>query len=630
MDTQKNFIIDFDSTFTQVEALDELCEISLKDNPEKDLILQKIKDITNQGMAGELSFRQSLEERISLVKANNSHLPELVERLKGKITKSFLRNKEFFREHKDHVYILSNGFKEFICPVVKEFGFKPSNVLANTFEIDKDGNIIGFDKNNVLSQNQGKVKKIEELNLDGEVIVIGDGHTDYEIKSAGKAHRFFAFTENVERASVIANADHVAPSFDEVLYLTKMHKTLSYPKNRIKALLVEGIHQDAADMMREEGYTVELISTGLDEDELIEKVKDVSILGIRSKTQVTKRVLDNAPRLHAIGAFCIGTNQINIEECQNRGIAVFNAPYSNTRSVVELAIAEMILLLRNIPDKMTGMHQGKWEKSASKSNEIRNSSLGLIGYGNIGSQLSILAEALGLKVYYYDIDEKLALGNATKCNSMEELLKISNIVSLHVDGRPENTNLIGEREFDMMRQGVVFINLSRGQIVEIEALKKNIESGKIRGTAVDVFPYEPKNNQEQFVSDLRGMPNTILTPHIGGSTLEAQVNIASFVPEMLVNFINTGNTSTSVNFPRLQLKVHKNGHRLIHIHQNVAGVLSKIDRCLASHGINIVGQYLKTNENIGYVITDINREYPKSVINELKEIEGTIRVRVLF
>jgi D-3-phosphoglycerate dehydrogenase len=276
------------------------------------------------------------------------------------------------------------------------------------------------------------------------------------------------------------------------------------------------------------------------------------------------------------------------------------------------------------------MHEGKWEKSASSSNEIRNSSLGLIGYGNIGSQLSVLAEALGLKVYYYDIDEKLALGNAIKCNSMEELLQISDIVSLHVDGRPSNTNLIGEKEFDMMREGVIFINLSRGQVVKIDALKKNIESGKIRGTAVDVFPYEPKNNQETFESELRGMPNTMLTPHIGGSTSEAQVNIASFVPEMLINFINTGNTSTSVNFPRLQLKVHENGHRLIHIHKNESGVLSKIDHCLASHGINIVGQYLKTNENIGYVITDINREYPKSVIKELKEIKGTIRVRVLF
>ena len=628
--SHKSFIIDFDSTFTKVEALDELCEISLKDNPDKDKVLAQIVDITNRGMAGELSLRESLEERLLLVKAHRDHIPLLVERLSNKITKSFIRNKSFFEEHKDHVYIVSNGFKEFISPVVEEFGIKPSHVLANTFLFDKDGNIIGFDKNNVLSENQGKAKKIEELELEGEILVIGDGHTDYEIRSAGQAHRFFAFTENVERANVTANADHIAPSLDEILYVNKMNKELSYPKNRIKVLLVEGIHQDAADKMREEGYTVELIATGLDEDELIAKIKDVSILGIRSKTQVTKRVLDNAPRLLAIGAFCIGTNQIDLDECLNKGVAVFNAPYSNTRSVVELAIAEMILLLRNLPDKIMGMHQGNWNKSATRSNEIRNRTLGLIGYGNIGSQLSILAEAIGLRVLYYDIDEKLALGNALKCSSLEDLLERSDIISLHVDGRPENVNMISEPQFAKMRENVIFINLSRGKVVDIEALRNNIESGKVRGAAIDVFPTEPKNNEEPFESPLKGLPNTILTPHIGGSTLEAQVNIAAFVPDMLMHFINTGSTAASVNFPRLQLKIIEKGHRLIHIHKNEAGVLGKIDQCLGVHGINIIGQYLKTNEDIGYVITDIDKEYSKSVIDELKKIEGSIRVRLLY
>ena len=627
---QKSFIIDFDSTFTKVEALDELCEISLKNNPDKNKILQQIVSITNKGMAGELSLRQSLEERLLLVKAHRDHIPLLVENLSAKITKSFIRNKSFFEEHKDHVYIVSNGFKEFISPVVEAFGIKPSHVLANTFLFDKDGNIIGFDKDNVLSENQGKAKKIEELQLDGEILVIGDGHTDYEIKSAGKAHRFFAFTENVERANVIANADHIAPSLDEILYVNKMNKEISYPKNRIKVLLLEGIHQDAADKLREEGYTVELIATGLDEDELIEKIKDISILGIRSKTQVTKRVLENAPRLLAIGAFCIGTNQIDLEECLNKGVVVFNAPYSNTRSVVELAIAEMILLSRNIPDKLIGMHQGNWEKSALQSNEIRNSTLGLIGYGNIGSQLSVLAEAIGLRVLYYDIEEKLALGNAIKCASLDELLERSDIISLHVDGRLENVNMISEAQFAKMRDNVIFINLSRGKIVDIDALKKNIESGKVRGAAIDVFPVEPKNNDEPFESALKGLPNTMLTPHIGGSTHEAQVNIAAFVPDMMMHFINTGSTAASVNFPRLQLKIIENGHRLIHIHRNEAGVLGKIDQCLGEHGINIIGQYLKTNEDIGYVITDIDKEYPKSVIEELRKVEGSIRVRVLY
>lgn len=626
----KIFIIDFDSTFTKVEALDELCKISLEGNPKKEAILEQIKQITDKGMSGEISLQHSLEERLRLVKANKSHIPLLVEKLEKQVTKSFLRNKSFFKENAKQIYIVSNGFREFITPVVKAFGITDSHVLANTFVYNEAGDIIGFDQNNVLSTNNGKAKKIEELQLKGEVLVIGDGHTDYEIKSAGNADRFFAFTENVTRSQVVAHADHIAPSLDEILYVNKMNKELSYPKNRIKVLLVEAIHQDAADKLREEGYTVELISSGLDEDELIEQIKDVSILGIRSKTQITKRVLDNAPRLLAIGAFCIGTNQIDLEACQNNGVVVFNAPYSNTRSVVELAIAEMIFLLRNIPNKIIEMHQGKWDKSASNSNEIRNCSLGLIGYGNIGSQLSVLAEAIGLKVYYYDIEEKLALGNATKCSSLDQLLELADIVSLHVDGSPENVEMIGHKQFDKMREKVIFINLSRGKVVDIEALKLNIESGKIRGAAIDVFPSEPKNNNEPFVSVLRGLPNTILTPHIGGSTYEAQINIASFVPEMLMHFINTGSTSASVNFPRLQLKIVENGHRLIHIHKNEAGVLGKIDQILAKHGINILGQYLKTNENIGYVITDIDKEYSPNVIKELKKIEGSIRMRVLY
>ena len=409
-----------------------------------------------------------------------------------------------------------------------------------------------------------------------------------------------------------------------------MDRKLSYPKNKIKVLLVEGIHPDAAEFMRQEGFSVELITTGLDEDELIEKIRDISILGIRSKTQITKRVLDHAPRLLAIGAFCIGTNQIDLDECLRKGIAVFNAPYSNTRSVVELAIAEMILLMRNLPDKIMAMHQGRWEKSAQNSNEIRNKTLGLIGYGNIGAQLSILAEAVGLKVYYYDIEEKLALGNAVKCSTLNELLAVADVISLHVDGRPENKNMIGEKEFARMKDGVIFINLSRGHVVDVDALSANIRKGKVRGSAIDVFPQEPKNNKQPFESPLKGLPNTILTPHIGGSTLEAQIKIASFVPEMLVNFINRGNTSTSVNFPRLQLTELEVGHRLIHIHKNEAGVLGQIDLCLARHNINILGQYLKTNEKIGYVITDIDKAYSKSVLQELKEIEGSIRVRVLY
>ena len=628
--TIKNFIIDFDSTFTQVEALDILGEISLHDSPDKAVALQKIKDITDKGMDGSLSFRQSLTERLGILKAKKEHIEPLVNQLRKKVTKSFVRNADFLETYKDHIYIVSNGFKEFIGPIVTEYGIKNDHVFANTFLYDVEDNIVGFDEKNVLSANNGKAAQIKALKLEGEVHVIGDGHTDYEIKSAGQADKFFAFTENVEREHVKSKADHITPSLDEFLYLHQMNTVLSYPKNRIKVLLLEGIHTDAVAFLREEGYEVELIASSLDEAELCEKIKDISILGIRSKTQITQKVLDHAKRLHAIGAFCIGTNQIDLVTCQKKGIAVFNAPYSNTRSVVEMAIAEIILLMRNLPDKMMGMHEGNWQKSASGSFEVRNKKLGIIGYGNIGTQLSVLAESVGMKVYYHDLEEKLGLGNAVKCSSLTELLSLADVISLHVDGRPSNKNMIGEAQFSEMKDGVILINLGRGQLIDIDALKANLDSGKVKGAAVDVFPTEPKNNQQPFESILKGSPNTILTPHIGGSTLEAQINIASFVPETIVSFINSGNTGSSVNFPKLQVPILEDGHRLIHIHHNEPGMLAKIDKTLADHKINISGQYLKTTDLLGYVITDIDKEYPKSVIKELKKIEGTIRVRVLY
>ncbi len=630
MNTNRHFVIDFDSTFTQVEALDVLGEISLKDNPKKDQKLKELKDLTDRGMGGSLPFRDSLQQRLEILEANKKDLPKLVENLKNRISVSFVRNEGFFEEYKDRIYIISNGFKEFIVPIVKEFGVKEENVFANTFDFDKEGDIVGFDHDNVLSSNNGKVEQLKRLELKGDVYVIGDGYTDYEIKAAGLANKFYAFTENVERDNILEKADHVTPSLDEFLYLHKMNKAISYPKNRIKVLLLENIHSDAVTIMKNEGYNVTTISGALDEEELCEKIKDVSVIGIRSKTQLTAKVLEHANRLIAVGAFCIGTNQIDLEACLKKGVAVFNAPFSNTRSVVELAIGEIILLMRNLPDRIAEMHRGEWNKSAKGSYEIRGKKLGIVGYGNIGAQLSVVAEAIGFDVYYYDLVEKLALGNATKCHSLQELFETVDIVTLHVDGRPENKKMIGDREFSWMKKGSIFLNLARGQVVDVDALKKHIESERITGAGVDVFPKEPKTNQETFESSLRGLRNLILTPHIGGSTEEAQVNIGNFVPGKIINYINTGGTTNSVNFPNLQLPTLENAHRLIHIHHNKPGIIAHINRILATHDINIVGQYLKTNETIGYVITDIDKAYDADVIKELKGIEGTIKFRVLY
>ncbi len=630
MQNSKYFIIDFDSTFTKVEALDVLGEISLDGKPHRQEALDRIKEVTDLGMDGQLSFRESLEERIKLLDAHRDNLPVLVTRLTTQVSKSFKRNKEFLKTYAEQIFILSNGFKDFIIPIVGKYGIPAKNVFANDFEYNEGGKIIGFDRENILSSNGGKPKQIAKLNLKGEVFVLGDGYTDYEIKKAGLANKFYAFIENVRRENVLENADHIAPTLDEVLYVNKMERALSYPKNRIKVLLLENIHADGVEKLKEEGYQVEIHPAGMTELELCEAVKDVSILGIRSKTLVTRKVIESAKRLHAIGAFCIGTNQIDLDACQELGVAVFNAPFSNTRSVVELAIAEMILLMRNIPDKATAMHEGKWDKSAKNSYEIRGKKLGIIGYGNIGSQLSVLAEALGMKVQYYDLEEKLALGNAHRCKTLFELLSSSDVISLHVDGRSENGEFIGEKEFSIMKEGVIFLNLARGPVVDIQALKKYIDLGRIRGVGIDVFPEEPLSNQDEFISDLRGVPNIIMTPHIGGSTTEAQENIADFVPTRIMEYINTGSTSNSVNFPNIVLPTFQNAHRFIHIHLNEPGVLAEINQVLANHSLNIVGQYLKTNERIGYVITDIDKNYDETVIEDLKKINGTIKFRVLY
>ncbi len=626
----KIFIIDFDSTFITTETLDILAETSMGKDPAHQEKVNKIREITRDGSEGKIPFSDSLEKRIALIKANRKHFPDVIEKLKTSISPSFARNKKFFQDYSDQVFIISTGFKELIEPVVTEFGLKKENIYANTFTYDSKGNINGFDRTNVLSQNNGKALLLKDLNLHGDIYVIGDGYADYQIKAAGLANRFYAFTENIEREAIMDKADSVAPSLDEILYQQKITASVSYPKNRINILLLENIHPKAEEILRQEGYTVEVHHAALDEKELSEKIRHVSILGIRSKTHVTAKVLENANRLMAVCAFCIGTNQIDLDACLDKGIAVFNAPFSNTRSVVELAIGEIIMLIRNIPDKSSKMHVGQWDKSAKGSNEIRGKKLGIIGYGNIGSQLSILAEAMGMEVSYYDLVDKLALGNVRKCETLQDLLKQSDIITLHVDGRKENRNLIGEAEFALMKEGVIFMNLSRGHVVDIKALRKYADAGKIRGMAVDVFPEEPKSNKDEFVSEIRGLPNTLLTPHIGGSTAEAQYNIANFVPSKIIDYINSGSTANSVNFPEIQLPSFKNAHRLIHIHHNVPGVLANINRVLASRNINVLGQYLKTNEKIGYMILAVDKEYDVEVINELKKVEHTIRFRVLY
>ncbi|WP_240612183.1 phosphoglycerate dehydrogenase [Brevundimonas vesicularis] len=397
----------------------------------------------------------------------------------------------------------------------------------------------------------------------------------------------------------------------------------------MKMLLLENIHPAAVERLEEAGYSVETQKGALDEDDLIAAIKGVHVLGIRSKTTVSRRVLEHADRLMAVAAFCIGTNQIDLDAASDHGVAVFNAPYSNTRSVVELAIGLMIVLMRDVADKSSAMHVGKWNKSATGSKELRGKTLGIVGYGAIGSQLSVLAENLGMRVLFYDLSERLALGNARRMRSLDALLAESDVVTLHVDGRKENANIFGAAQFGRMKEGALFLNLARGHVVDVGALSQAIGSGRVAGAAVDVFPEEPRTNADPFESPLQGLPNMILTPHIGGSTEEAQEAIAEFAAERLLGYLNRGDTTFSVNLPNVQLSEVSGAHRILHIHRNQPGVLAELNRALASAGLNILGQHLKTDERTGYVITDVDRDYDPEALRELKTVPGTLKFRTL-
>src|SRR5690554_48866 len=405
----------------------------------------------------------------------------------------------------------------------------------------------------------------------------------------------------------------------------------SLEKSKIRILLLEGVHQSAIDTLNAAGYTnIEYLTHSLGEEDLIEKIADAHFVGIRSRTQLTEKVFEAAKKLVAVGCFCIGTNQVDLQAATRRGVAVFNAPVSNTRSVAELVLAQAILLLRCVPEKSAKAHRGEWIKSAKNSYEIRGKKLGIIGYGNIGTQFSVLAESLGMDVYFYDVVSKLPIGNATQVGTLQELLNISDVVSLHVPETPATKYMFKAEQFAQMKPGSILMNASRGTVVDIDALADALSSGKLLGAAIDVFPVEPKSNDEEFVSPLREFDNCILTPHVGGSTIEAQENIGREVAEKLAMYSDNGTSVSSVNFPEVALPSHPNQHRLLHIHENVPGVMSEINQVFSENSINVCGQYLQTKEDIGYVVVDVDKAYGELALEKLRQVKGTIRCRVLF
>ncbi len=404
----------------------------------------------------------------------------------------------------------------------------------------------------------------------------------------------------------------------------------SLDKEKIKILLLEGVHPGTVESFKSAGYSnIDYLKTSLAEDELKERIKDVHFVGLRSRTQLTEAVLDAADKLVAIGCFCIGTNQVDLNAAEIRGIPVFNAPFSNTRSVAELVLGELLLLLRGIPERNAKAHRGEWQKTANHSFEARGKRLGIIGYGHIGTQLGIIAEGIGMQVFYYDIENKLSLGNATQVASLQELLNMSDVVSLHVPETVQTKNMFGAEELAMMKQGAILINASRGTVVDIDALAAALASKHIAGAAIDVFPVEPKSNDEEFVSPLREFDNVILTPHIGGSTQEAQENIGYEVAGKLIKYSDNGSTLSAVNFPEVSLPEHVGTSRLLHIHRNKPGILSQIVQAFAAEDINIAAQYLQTSANIGYVVIEVETEQSEQALEKLKSIDGTIRARIL-
>jgi D-3-phosphoglycerate dehydrogenase len=438
-----------------------------------------------------------------------------------------------------------------------------------------------------------------------------------------------------QRRRPVRSTKHRDPApCDTGIFSASLMKKTSLDKSKIRVLLLEGIHPTAVDAFRNDGYTeIAYHPKALAERDLIDAVSDAYLIGIRSTTNLTAAVLEHAPRLIAIGCFCIGTNQVDLEFAQDRGVPVFNAPFSNTRSVAELVLAEAIFLMRGIPMRQAMAHRGEWLKTATASYEVRGKVLGIVGYGHIGIQVGLLGEALGMQVLFHDIEAKLALGNAKPASSLEALLETSDIVTLHVPETPQTYRMIGAEQLARMKSGARLINASRGSVVDIDALVDALESKQLSGAAIDVFPSEPKSPRDQFVSPLRGMDNVILTPHIGGSTEEAQQNIGTEVAEKLIKYSNNGSTLTAVNFPEVSLPEHPGKHRLLHMHRNQPGVLSEINGIFSERHINIAGEYLQTNTRIGYVVIDIEtgaREEALELKRRLDEVAGAIRTRILY
>lgn len=595
------YIIDFDSTFTQVEAMEELAAISLKNDPEKEQIIAEIRQLTDLAMEGKMPFSASLKARIALLSAKKYHINMLVNRLRKKVSPSFARNKSFFKAYKGRVLIVSGGFREFIEPVVKAFHIEPECIFANTFTYDKKNTIIGCDSSNPLSQEGGKVKLLKKLKLKGDVQVIGDGFTDYQIREAGLASRFYAYTENIFRSSVTEKADHIAPSLDEILFHARLPMALSYPKSRIQIVLAGAETHASASYFLQEGYTVHRCDSLKKLPEIAAHLPAVLVVSPHQKQTIPKR------NWLAIGFWGEYPFEHAFSDEALRGTGVFHAPTAHVRSATELILRHLLVMCRD----------------AHTSHELRDKTLGIIGYGNCGSALSVMAQALGMEVWFYDVFDKTPMGNAHMARDIQELLRRSDYVVNTSSRSPHGKVILDEKVLRSIRPDAALIHMSLDDTIHLPTVKEMLEQGKLRCFAMDC-------QTEETCKQVRRFTHTYASLHERAQTQETQARIAQMISEKLIQYINFGHTQLSLNLPNIQLPELNGQHRFIHLHENIPGIMAQINHVLAKHKLNISGQYLQTNAQTGYVITDVEKAYSKHVVDALKAIPGTIRFRVLY
>jgi len=642
-----NVIIDFDSTIINAEGIELIIRKALEQvaEPERSQRLAQLAELTDKATNGDIPLEDAIRQRLQLTEITKQDVAAVAAQILDSINPMVRETVEALLQRGKRIAVFSTSFDDLVQPVTDELNIPRGSVFANSLIYDHGGRVAGVDESNPLFLSIGKVFMAERLKsqclLEGGTAVVGDGVTDLLIRRNNMAKMFVYFAGSYLHEDIRRQADFTVDRFDQLLPLFCSNEELSnavvesfsMPNNRAvpppvpKVVLLESIHDHAKDKLIRENFLVESHKGAWNTEELEQKARQANVLGIRSKTQISSEAIASLPDLWAIGAFCIGTDQIDLAAAAGAGIPVFNAPYSNTRSVAELVVGETIMLMRRIFEKSSAAHDGRWLKTASGCAEIRGKTVGIVGYGHIGSQVSVLLENLGMSVIFHDIVDKLPLGNAKRAASLHDLLERSDVVTLHVPETPETRHMIGKKEIGHMKRGSFLINSSRGSVVDLEGLREGMDSGHLAGAAIDVFPEEPGQPQDLFTTPLQNATNVILTPHIGGSTKEAQENIAAYVSEKLSRFLNSGSTIGAVNFPEVELPRVQETDRILHVHHNVPGVLAKINSVFARRDINVEGQILQTKGNIGYLIVDVNRYVSDHVLNLMSAITETIKVR---